>query len=109
MPGPYTIPNVHVDAHCVYTNRTPSSPMRGFGVTIGDFALEVQMDKLARLLGMDPIEFRILNAYRDGDPKAHGETTHGAALIETMLAAGELAGWKISDTCMQASSLQREV
>ena len=59
MPGPYTIPNVQVDAHCVYTNRTPSSAMRGFGVTIGDFALEVQMDKLARLVGMDPLEFRI--------------------------------------------------
>ncbi len=107
MPGPYTIPNVHVDAHCVYTNRTPSSAMRGFGVTIGDFALEVQMDKLAHLIGMDPIEFRILNAYRDGDPKAHGETTHGAALVETMQAASELAEWKISDTCTQASSLQR--
>ena len=59
MPGPYTIPNVQVDCHCVYTNRTPSSAMRGFGVTIGDFALEVQMDKLARLIGMDPMEFRI--------------------------------------------------
>ena len=70
MPGPYTIPNVQVDGHCVYTNRTPSSAMRGFGVTIGDFALEVQMDKLARLVGMDPMEFRILNAYRDGDMKA---------------------------------------
>ena len=44
MPGPYSIPNVHVDAWCVYTNRTPSSAMRGFGVTIGDFALESQMD-----------------------------------------------------------------
>jgi CO/xanthine dehydrogenase Mo-binding subunit len=108
MPGPYTIPNVHVDAHCVYTNRTPSSAMRGFGVTIGDFALEVQMDKLARLLGMDPIEFRILNAYRDGEPKAHGETTHGAALIETMQAAAQLAGWPLGETAMRASSTGRE-
>ena len=66
-----------VDAYCVYTNRTPSSAMRGFGVTIGDFALEVQMDKLARLIGMDPIEFRILNAYRDGDMKAHGKEDRG--------------------------------
>ena len=90
MPGPYTIPNVRVDAHCVYTNRTPSSAMRGFGVTIGDFALEVQMDKLARLVGMDPLEFRILNAYRDGDMKAHGEVTHGAALVETIQAASKL-------------------
>jgi CO/xanthine dehydrogenase Mo-binding subunit len=108
MPGPYTIPNVHVDAHCVYTNRTPSSAMRGFGVTIGDFALEVQMDKLARLIGMDPMEFRILNAYRDGDMKAHGQETHGAALIETVQAAAKFSGWKLGDAAARASSLRRE-
>jgi CO/xanthine dehydrogenase Mo-binding subunit len=108
MPGPYTIPNVQVDAHCVYTNRTPSSAMRGFGVTIGDFALEVQMDKLARLVGQDPMEFRILNAYRDGDMKAHGETTKGAALVETIQAAAKFTGWKLSDKAMRASSFRRE-
>ena len=43
MPGPYYIPNVWVDSRCVYTNRTPSSAMRGFGVTGADFALEIQM------------------------------------------------------------------
>ncbi len=104
MPGPYSIPNVHVDAHCVYTNRTPSSAMRGFGVTIGDFALEVQMDKLARLVGRDPLDFRILNAYRDGDLKAHGEITHGAALIETIQATAKLAGWPLSEASLRASS-----
>jgi CO/xanthine dehydrogenase Mo-binding subunit len=108
MPGPYTIPNVHVDCHCVYTNRTPSSAMRGFGVTIGDFALEVQMDRLARLVGKDPIEFRMINAYRDGDVKAHGKLTDGAALIETMQAAAELAGWRLSDWAKRQSSLKRE-
>jgi CO/xanthine dehydrogenase Mo-binding subunit len=106
MPGPYTILNVQVDAHCVYTNRTPSSAMRGFGVTIGDFALEVQMDKLARLVGMDPIAFRIRNAYRDGDRKAHGEVTKGAALVETMQAAAQLAGWPLSSADAAASSLK---
>jgi CO/xanthine dehydrogenase Mo-binding subunit len=108
MPGPYTIPNVSVDAHCVYTNRTPSSAMRGFGVTIADFALEVQMDKIARLLDIDPIELRMKNAYRDGDMKAHGEPTHGAALIETMQAAAKLADWPLSDAAMHASSTVRE-
>jgi CO/xanthine dehydrogenase Mo-binding subunit len=107
MPGPYTIPNVHVDCHCVYTNRTPSSAMRGFGVTIADFALEVQMDKLARLVGMDPLAFRILNAYRDGDPKAHGETTKGAALVETIQAAAKLADWPLDERSMAASSMKR--
>ena len=104
MPGPYSIPNVHVDAHCVYTNRTPSSAMRGFGVTIGDFALEVQMDKIARLLGIDPLELRFINAYRDGDMKAHGEEVHGAALIETMQAASKLANWPVSTAAIEASS-----
>ena len=107
MPGPYTIPNVWVDAHCVYTNRTPSSAMRGFGVTIADFALEVQMDKLARLVGMDPMELRILNAYRDGDMKAHGKLTDGAALVETIQAAAKLADWPLSPAAMAASSMRR--
>ncbi len=69
IPGPYTIPNVSSDVYCVYTNRTPATAMRGFGVTGIDFALECQMDKLSRAIGMDPIEFRIFNAYRDGDAK----------------------------------------
>ena len=78
--------------------------MRGFGVTIGDFALEVQMDKLARLIGMDPMEFRILNAYRDGDMKAHGETTHGAALVETHAGGRRARATGRSTTRSQATS-----
>ncbi|SDB07853.1 xanthine dehydrogenase family protein molybdopterin-binding subunit [Bauldia litoralis] len=104
MPGPYTIPNVQVDAHCVYANRTPSSAMRGFGVTIGDFALEVQMDKIARLIGMDPMALRMLNAYRDGDAKAHGETTKGAALVEVMQEAAKLADWPLDGKYLSESS-----
>ncbi|MCA9877654.1 MAG: molybdopterin-dependent oxidoreductase, partial [Thermomicrobiales bacterium] len=90
MPGPYTIPNVWVDAYCVYTNRTPSSAMRGFGVTIADFALESQMDRIARDLGLDSLVFRLRNAYRDGDMKAHRKLVEGAALIEVMQRAAEL-------------------
>jgi CO/xanthine dehydrogenase Mo-binding subunit len=107
FPGPYTIPNVSIDAYCVYTNRTPSSAMRGFGCTIGDFALEVQMDKLARLIGMDPLEFRFINAYRDGDMKAHHQPTEGAALIECMQEASRIADWPIDPRFMSMSSYQR--
>jgi CO/xanthine dehydrogenase Mo-binding subunit len=107
-PGPYTIPNVWVDTYCVYTNRTPSSAMRGFGVTIADFALEVQMDKLARLIGMDPLEFRFINAYRDGDMKAHRQPTEGAALVECMQEASIAAGWPVAERFMKMSSKHRE-
>lgn len=105
-PGPYTIPNVSCDAYCVYTNRTPSTAMRGFGVTASDFAIEVQMDKLARLVGMNPFEFRILNAYRDGDMKAHRKQTDGAALIECVVAAADLANVPIADKFRAMSSRQ---
>ena len=76
MPGPYTIPNVHVDAYCVYTNRTPSSAMRGFGVTIGDFALESQMDQVARLLAHGsnraPPEKCLSRRRHEGPPQGSG-------------------------------------
>jgi CO/xanthine dehydrogenase Mo-binding subunit len=103
-PGPYTVPNVWIDTYCVYTNRTPSSAMRGFGVTIADFALEVQMDKLARLIGMDPLEFRFINAYRDGDMKAHRQKTEGAALIECMQEASRAANWPVAERFLAMSS-----
>lgn len=107
-PGPYTVPNVWIDTYCVYTNRTPSSAMRGFGVTIADFALEVQMDKLARLIGMDPLEFRFINAYRDGDMKAHRQKTEGAALIEVMQEASRAADWPVADKFLKMSSYKQE-
>ena len=108
MPGPYTIPNVHVDAYCVYTNRTPSSAMRGFGVTIGDFALESQMDQVARFLGMDPMQVRLINAYRDGDMKAHRKKVEGAALVEVIQAAAKQTGHSLPPEFASMSSLRRE-
>jgi CO/xanthine dehydrogenase Mo-binding subunit len=90
--GPYAIPNVWIDAHCVYTNRQPGSAMRGFGVTPASFALEVQMDKIAHTIGMDPWRLRFVNAYRNGDVKPHRKVTEDATLIETMQAAAELVG-----------------
>ncbi|TDV54954.1 xanthine dehydrogenase family protein molybdopterin-binding subunit [Actinophytocola oryzae] len=106
FPGPYTIPNVWIDCHCVYTNRTPSSAMRGFGVTIGDFAIESQMDRVARELGIDPLQFRLRNAYRDGDLKAHRKVAEGTALIEVMQKAAELVGHELPDEYRAMSSME---
>jgi CO/xanthine dehydrogenase Mo-binding subunit len=104
IPGPYTIPNVHADVYCVYTNRTPSTAMRGFGVTAVDFAMECHADKMAHLVGMDPMEFRILNAYRDGDMKAHRREAKNTALIECVQVAAEKAKWPIGEEFRRMSS-----
>jgi CO/xanthine dehydrogenase Mo-binding subunit len=106
LPGPYTIPNVYADVYCVFTNRTPATAMRGFGITGVDFAIECHMDKVAHELGMDPIELRILNAYRDGDMKAHRRVAKNTALIECCQVAAEKAKWQVSPTARAASSLR---
>jgi len=106
LPGPYTIPNVYGDIYCVFTNRTPATAMRGFGVTAMDFAIECQMDKLAHLIGMDPMEFRILNAYRDGDMKAHRREAKNTALIECVQVAAEKSKWQLREEFKRMSSLK---
>src|SRR5438128_12572757 len=78
--------------------------MRGFGVTAMDFAIECQMDKLAHLVGMDPMEFRILNAYRDGDMKAHRREAKNTALIECVQVAAGKAKWPLREEFKRASS-----
>jgi hypothetical protein len=62
------------------------------------------MDKLAHLIGMDPMEFRILNAYRDGDMKAHRREAKNTALIECVQVAAEKAKWPIREEFKRASS-----
>ena len=105
LPGPYSIANVSSNVYCVYTNRTPASAMRGFGITGVDFAIESHMDRVAHEIGMDPVEFRLINAYRDGDMKPHRRIAKNCALIECMQVAAEKSGWTISDHLMQQSSL----
>jgi CO/xanthine dehydrogenase Mo-binding subunit len=106
LPGPYTIPNVSADVYCVFTNRVPATAMRGFGVTAVDFAIECQMDKLAHLVGIDPMEFRLINAYRDGDMKAHRREAKNTALIECVQVAAEKAKWPIRDAFKRMSSVK---
>jgi CO/xanthine dehydrogenase Mo-binding subunit len=105
LPGPYTIPNVYADVYCVFTNRTPATAMRGFGITGVDFAIEAHMDKVAETVGMNPIELRILNAYRDGDMKAHRRVAKNCALVECCQVVAEKAGIALSPAARAASSL----
>jgi len=108
MPGPYSIPNVWIDSIVVFTNRTPSNAMRGFGVMAGSFALEVQMDKIAEAVGMDPWEIRLINAYREGDMKSHLKEVEDAGMVETILAAAKLAGKELPEDFSNMSSLDRK-
>ncbi|OQY86421.1 MAG: xanthine dehydrogenase [Chloroflexi bacterium UTCFX4] len=65
--GLYNAPNIKFHAHIVYTNTPPAGAFRGYGVPQGFFPLEVHMEKIARHLGLDPLEFRLKNAVKAGD------------------------------------------
>jgi putative selenate reductase molybdopterin-binding subunit len=61
------IPNIRFYADIVYTNTPPAGAYRGYGVPQGAFAVDVHMERIARELGIDPIEFRLKNTVRAGD------------------------------------------
>lgn len=71
--GPYRFPHARVDAYAVHTNNIPAGAMRGFGSTQTCFACEVHMDKLAQKLGIDPLDFREMNALDVGDTTITGQ------------------------------------
>lgn len=70
--GPYKIDNIKIDSICIYTNLPPGGPYRGFGYSEFHFGLESQINKLAKELGIDPVEFRKKNAIKEGDLLTYG-------------------------------------
>ena len=68
--GAYEVPNVKADSYLVYTNNTYTGSLRGFGGPQAIFAIESQMEELARKLGMDPLEFRLKNMLVPGKKNA---------------------------------------
>ena len=64
--GAYEVPNVAFDGRVVYTNNVPSGAFRGFGAPQAQFAAEVMVTRLAQAIGMDPVELRRRNIYREG-------------------------------------------
>ena len=82
--------------------------MRGFGVTWVTFAHEVQMDRIAELVGLDPWTVRFRNAHRNGDMKPHRKIVADATLIETMQAAAELVGHELPADLRAMTSAPRD-
>ena len=60
-------PNIRFYADVVYTNTPPAGAFRGYGVPQGYWPLERHMEKIARKMGLDPLEFRLKNAIRPGE------------------------------------------
>lgn len=64
--GPYDVANVRVHSQTIYTTSPPGGAFRGFGGPQGAFAAEMQMNRMAEALGMDPVELRRKNLFGEG-------------------------------------------
>ena len=83
--GVYRITHTRVEGLNVYTNNPASGAFRGFGIPQVIAALEQVMDMLAESIGMDPLEFRLKNAVREGDENGLGVRMSNSAGIITCL------------------------
>jgi CO/xanthine dehydrogenase Mo-binding subunit len=90
--GAYTIPNLEFNGYVVYTNRVPTTAMRGFGVTSVSFGVETHMNRIAEVLGIDPIQLRLKNANRIGDTSGNRIVLRDPSTVPVMLAAAERIG-----------------
>jgi len=96
--GPYNIPNVDIEAYCVYTNNGFSGAFRGFGAPQSIFAMESQIDMIAEKLHIDRLEIRKRNAIREGDVSTFGVKIPGSIGIhETLDAASKSDLWLRKD------------
>ena len=83
--GPYNFEHFSMDGICVYTNTVPGGAFRGFGVTQTIFGQEVNIDLLAKEVGIDPWEFRYKNAVRPGDYLPNGQLcTPDTGIVECL-------------------------
>lgn len=89
--GPYEIPNVKLDSYTIYTNKPWGTAYRGFGHVEFFWGLERHLELVAKVIGMDPLEFRLKNLLRPGSLTITGEriTEHSGDPSKCLRAAAE--------------------
>ena len=87
MMGQYDIPNAHLKAIDVVINRPKAAAYRAPGAPASAFCMETALDELSEKLGMDPLEFRLMNSAKEGVRRVTGPMTPKVGYIETLQAA----------------------
>jgi CO/xanthine dehydrogenase Mo-binding subunit len=96
--GPYTVQNLEVELIGVRTNNPITGAFKGFGAPQAAFVYESQMDDLARKLGMDPLEIRLLNGVETGTKMYTGVVIReGTGMKASLVKAAERIDWNKRD------------
>ncbi len=108
--GLYRCPNLACEADVVYTNTPISGGMRGYGNPEAIFALEQLIDMAAEGIGMDPLEFRLKNIKREGEPSPSPSIPiESTALHECIRVGAERIDWKSKRATKKGGVKQRDV
>jgi CO/xanthine dehydrogenase Mo-binding subunit len=83
----YDVPNVHIDGYDVVVNKPATSAYRAPGATNAAFASETVVDEICEKLSIDPLDFRLKNAAREGTRRADGPVYPRIGMAETVEAA----------------------
>lgn len=90
----YSLKNVRAIGNEVLTNRPTQASYRAPGAPIINYAVESVIDELARELDMDPIEFRLINAAKEGDKSSYGPKYDQIGLIQALEATRDHPHYK---------------
>ena len=93
--GAYSIPNLEFDGYVVFTNRVPTTAMRGFGVTSVSFATETHLSRDRQAARHGPYELRLKNANRVGDTSPNGIAYTDPSTVPTILAIADAVGHEL--------------
>ena len=95
LSGPHEINDLKVDSYAIYTNTPFTGATRGFGAAETNFCGESMMDEAAEAIGMDPLEFRKVNALRkNGKTSTNFEWDRYAPLEATLDEAAKDFDWQ---------------
>ena len=87
--GPYDITNARVEGYDVVLNKPKTAAYRAPGAPIAAYAAETVIDEICEKLGMDPLDFRLLNGAREGTRQVTGPRYPRIGYMETVQAAKE--------------------
>ena len=89
MMSPYDIANGRIDAYDVVSNKPKTAAYRAPGAPAAAFAAETVIDEICEKLGMDPLDFRLLNGAKEGTRRISGPMFPRIGYLETVQAAKE--------------------
>ena len=91
--GPYHLKNMKYDGYRVVTNKPACGAQRGHGAVIARALFEVQLDRAAKDLGLDPIELRLKNVMQRGDVTCNELNMSSLGMRECLEAVRDSSLW----------------